>query len=207
MTFDGALFASAFATLLVIIDPPGNVPVFIALTRSMDTKSRKKVAFQANFIALLLLLLFGFFGFYLFEWMGISPSALQISGGLLLLLVALQLLTGKEQDPGDAGGSIHVAIVPLGMPLLAGPGGIVAFMLLMKDANGDLVDTLTVIGAMTLVLAISWVAMHFSGTVMRVLGEAGVMLLTRLSGMLLAAIATQLMIAGVLGVVEPLIGK
>ncbi|NLW13620.1 MAG: MarC family protein [Trueperella sp.] len=204
MTIDGALFASAFATLLVIIDPPGNVPVFMALTRAMDKKTRKKVAFQANFIALALLLLFGFFGFYLFEWMGISASALQISGGLLLLLVALQLLTGKEQDPGDAGGSIHVAMVPLGMPLLAGPGAIVAFMLLMRDTDGDLVDTLTVIGAMVLVIMISWVAMHFSGAIMRVLGEAGVMLLTRLAGMLLAAIAAQLMIAGVLGVIEPL---
>ena len=126
----------------------------MALTRAMDKKTRKKVAFQANFIALALLLLFGFFGFYLFEWMGISASALQISGGLLLLLVALQLLTGKEQDPGDAGGSIHVAMVPLGMPLLAGPGAIVAFMLLMRDTDGDLVDTLTVIGAMVLVIMI-----------------------------------------------------
>ncbi|MDP9805777.1 multiple antibiotic resistance protein [Trueperella bonasi] len=206
MTFDGALFASAFATLLVIIDPPGNVPVFMALTRTMEKKDRKKVAFQANFIALLLLLVFGFFGFYLFDWLGISPSALQISGGLLLLLVALQLLTGEEQDPGDAGGSIHVAMVPLGMPLLAGPGAIVAFMLLMREADGDVIDKVTVIGAMTIVLIISWIAMHFSGTIMRVLGEAGVMLLTRLSGMLLAAIATQLIIAGVLGVVEPLIG-
>ncbi|VEI13945.1 MarC family protein [Trueperella bialowiezensis] len=204
MTIDGAIFASAFTTLLVIIDPPGNVPVFMALTRSMSKQNRKKVAFQANFIALILLLVFGFFGFHLFNWMGISASALQLSGGLILLLVALQLLTGKEQDPGDAGGSIHVAMVPLGMPLLAGPGAIVAFMLLMRDANGSIIDTLTVIAAMTLVLIISWIAMHFSGAIMRVLGEAGVMLLTRLSGMLLAAIATQLMIAGVIGVIEKL---
>ncbi|MEW6904041.1 MarC family protein [Trueperella pyogenes] len=205
MNFDGALFASAFATLLVIIDPPGNVPVFMALTRSLGKNERKKAAFQANFIALVLLLLFGLFGFVLFGYMGISAEALQISGGLLLLLVALQLLTGKEEDPGDAGGTIAVAMVPLGTPLLAGPGSIVAFMLLMRDSAGNVWGQLTIIAAVVLVLLISWISMYFAGTIMRLLGEAGVMLLTRLSGMLLAAIATQLIIAGVLGVVRPLI--
>lgn len=204
MNFDGALFASAFATLLVIIDPPGNVPVFMALTRTLNKAGRKKVAFQANLIALALLLLFGFFGFFLFGYMGISPEALQISGGLLLLLVALQLLTGKEEDPGSAGGTIAVAMVPLGTPLLAGPGSIVAFMLLMRDSAGDPWAQATVIGAAVTVLLISWISMHFAGAIMRLLGEAGVMLLTRLSGMLLAAIATQLIIAGVLGVIRPL---
>lgn len=195
------LLATAFTTLLVIVDPPGNVPVFMALTRNLDVKSRRQVAFQGNLVALILLLVFGFFGFQLFNWMGISPSALQLSGGLLLLLVALQLLTGEESDPGDAGGHIHVAVVPLGMPLLAGPGAIVAFMLLMRDA-ANFGEMMIVIGALVTVLFISWVLMFFSSSVMRVLGDAGVMLLTRLSGMLLAAIATQLMISGVLGVVE-----
>ncbi|MFP7696572.1 MarC family protein [Trueperella sp. LYQ143] len=201
MRFDPALFATAFTTLLVIIDPPGNVPIFIALTRSQDKATRIKVARQSNLIALILLLVFGFFGFFLFEWMGISAEALQISGGILLLLIALQLLTGKEQDPGSAGGSIHVAVVPLGMPLLAGPGAIVAFMLFMRD-SGQWVEKLTVIAALVVVLAISWLLMRFSGAVMRFLGEAGVMLLTRLSGMLLAAIATQLIISGVLGIIK-----
>ncbi|QOR47044.1 MarC family protein [Trueperella pecoris] len=206
MSFDGALFASAFATLLVIIDPPGNVPVFMALTRSLNKSERKKVAFQANFIAMVLLLLFGFFGFVLFGYMGISAEALQISGGVLLLLVALQLLTGKEEDPGSAGGTIAVAMVPLGTPLLAGPGSIVAFMLLMRD-SGDVWGQVAVVAAAASVLFISWMSMHFAGAIMRLLGEAGVMLLTRLSGMLLAAIATQLIISGVLGVVRGYLGS
>ncbi|QOQ38504.1 MarC family protein [Trueperella pecoris] len=205
MSFDGALFASAFATLLVIIDPPGNVPVFMALTRALNKSERKKVAFQANFIAMVLLLLFGFFGFVLFGYMGISAEALQISGGVLLLLVALQLLTGKEEDPGSAGGTIAVAMVPLGTPLLAGPGSIVAFMLLMRD-SGDVWGQVAVVAAAASVLLISWMSMHFAGAIMRLLGEAGVMLLTRLSGMLLAAIATQLIISGVLGVVRGFLG-
>lgn len=101
MTFDTALFVSAFATLFVIIDPPGNLPIFLALTSKASERNRRRIAFQANFIAGILLLLFGFFGFSVFNALGISAPALQLSGGLLLLLIALQLLTGQEQDPGS----------------------------------------------------------------------------------------------------------
>lgn len=202
MSFDVALFVSAFATLFVIIDPPGNLPIFMALTSKASERNRKRIAFQANFIAAILLLAFGFFGFELFGALGISAQALQVSGGLLLLLIALQLLTGEEQDPGEGDGSIHVAMVPLGMPLLAGPGGIVAFMLLVDEAGREWTRIATVVGALAIVLLISWLFMRFAGPIMKVLGESGIMLLTRLSGMLLAAIAAQLIINGIITVVQ-----
>lgn len=202
MGFDVALFVSAFTTMIVIIDPPGNLPVFMALTARASERNRKRVAVQANFVAGILLLLFGFFGFALFDALGISAQALQLSGGILLLLVALQLLTGEEQNPGDGDGNIHVAVVPLGMPLLAGPGSIVAFMLLIEKADHQLWPTISAVVGLLIVLFLSWLSMRFATPLMKLLGDAGVMLMTKLSGMLLAAIAMQLIINGALTIVK-----
>ncbi|MFC5370385.1 MarC family protein [Arcanobacterium bovis] len=204
MSFDFALYGSAFATLFVIIDPFGNLPVFMSLTSRISEKDRRKAAFVSNSIALSILLIFGFFGFQVFGALGITTQALQISGGLLLLLVALQLLTGEEEDPGRESGSINAAVVPLGTPLLAGPGSIVAFMILVDDAGKSFSSILAVSLGLVSVLALSFVTMRFATPIMRVMGKSGVMLLTRLSGMLLAAIATQLIIAGVVTVVHGL---
>ena len=112
------LFISTFTTLFVIIDPFGNLPVFMSLTKDLPKKQRQTVAWQANLLAIIILFVFGFFGFQLFGLLGISPAALQISGGLLLLIVALQLLTGAEGTVGEEGGSLNIAAVPLGTPLL-----------------------------------------------------------------------------------------
>ncbi|QJC22171.1 MarC family protein [Arcanobacterium buesumense] len=202
MSFDTTLFVSAFATLVVIIDPPGNLPIFLALTAKASERNRRRIAFQANFIAGILLLLFGFFGFTVFNALGISAPALQLSGGLLLLLIALQLLTGQEEDPGESDGDLHVAMVPLGMPLLAGPGSIVAFMLLIDDAGHDWARIVTTVLGLVTVLTISWLSMRFANPILKLLGESGIMLLTRLSGMLLAAIAAQLMINGIIAIVN-----
>ncbi len=202
MTTYLALFGSAFATLLVIVEPFGNLPIFMSLTAHSTPEDRRKVALHGNVIALVVLLLFGFFGASLFALLDISTQALQISGGLLLFLVALQLLTGEEEDPGKKSGSINVAVVPLATPLIAGPGGIVAFMLQVSRANDSVLGLCVVTAALILVLTVSWITMRFGTKIMRVLGASGIMLLTKLSGMLLAAIATQLIITGVLGVVR-----
>ncbi|MFC5281204.1 MarC family protein [Arcanobacterium canis] len=193
---DTTVFFSAFATMLVITDPMGNLPIFMSLTSRMSEKDRRKTAITCNSIAAIILLIFGFFGVHLFAWMHISTQALQISGGLLLLIVALQLLTGKEDDPGREGGSLSVAAVPLGTPLLAGPGGIVAFMILIRDQQGNVWGQLAATAGLLTVLFGSFITMFFATPIMRVLGNAGIALLTKLSGMLLAAIAMQLIIAG-----------
>lgn len=196
------LFISTFTTLFVIIDPFGNLPVFMSLTKDFDKSQRKTVAWQANLLAIAILLVFGFFGFQLFGLLGISPAALQISGGLLLLIVALQLLTGAEGTVGEVGGSLNIAAVPLGTPLLAGPGAIVALMVAMADSGHKPLAVVAVMGATIAVMFTSWLAMNFATPIIRFLGDSGVAVLTRLAGMLLAAIAVELMSSGVITVVQ-----
>ncbi len=199
---DLTLFASTFFTLFVIMDPAGNVPIFLGLTSKMTPKERARAAWQANAVSASVLATFGLFGTYILGFLHISVQAMQISGGLLLLLVALQLLTGEESDPGKPAGKTNVALVPIGTPLIAGPGTIVAFMLSVGEAGSEFSLITAVIAAFIAVHIVSWSALRFSVVIHRFLGEGGTTLLTKLSGMLLAAIATQLMVNGILGVIE-----
>lgn len=198
---DLTLFASTFATLFVIMDPAGNIPIFLGLTARMTPKERARAAWQANAVSASVLAVFGLFGTYILGFLNISVEAMQISGGLLLLLVALQLLTGEESDPGKPAGKTHVALVPIGTPLLAGPGTIVAFMLSVSEAGSNPPSIVAVIAAFIAVHVVSWGGLRFSVIIHRVIGEGGTTLLTKLSGMLLAAIAIQLMVNGILGVI------
>lgn len=202
--FDTTLFLSAFTTLFVIADPFGNLPVFLALTSKMDMRERKRAAWQATLTSLAVLSIFGIFGKPLLSLLHLSPQAVQASGGLLLLLVALQLLTGHEEDPGSPG-STNVALVPLGVPLLAGPGSIVAIMMNADVAVTTHGGVLALICALLLVHLIEWITMRFANPISRLLGEGGIIFLTRIAGMLLAAIATQLIIDAILAIVQPLI--
>jgi multiple antibiotic resistance protein len=190
---DGArLFIETFVTLFVITDPPGTVPVFLALTRRMPPKKRAKAAWQAALVSLGVIVAFAVFGQSILTYMHVSFPALQASGGLLLLLIALQLLTGKTDEP-DAAESVNVALVPLGTPLLAGPGAIVATMVAVRGAGGQPSNWVAVTGSIVLVHVCLWLAMRFAGGIRRVLGAAGTELVARVAGLLLAAIAVQLM--------------
>jgi membrane protein, marC family len=201
---DGLFFLSTFTTVFVITDPPGNLPVFISLTSKMTPHERKRAAFQATMTSLGVMTAFGLFGHYILRVLGISVESMQISGGLLLAIVALQLLSGHEEDPG-APGSANVAMVPLGIPLMAGPGAIVAVMIAAREALGKgVVGILCVIAAVLLVHLIEWVTMRFANPLHRVLGEGGTIFLTKISGMLLAAIAIQLVINGITTLVRSL---
>ena len=201
---DGLFFLSTFMTVFVITDPPGNLPVFISLTSKMTPHERKRAAFQATMTSLGVMTAFGLFGHYILRVLGISVESMQISGGLLLAIVALQLLSGHEEDPG-APGSANVAMVPLGIPLMAGPGAIVAVMIAAREALGKgVVGILCVIAAVLLVHLIEWVTMRFANPLHRVLGEGGTIFLTKISGMLLAAIAIQLVINGITTLVRSL---
>ena len=201
---DGLFFLSTFTTVFVITDPPGNLPVFISLTSKMPPHERKRAAFQAMMTSLGVMTAFGLFGHYILRVLGISVESMQISGGLLLAIVALQLLSGHEEDPG-APGSANVAMVPLGIPLMAGPGAIVAVMIAAREALGKgVVGILCVIAAVLLVHLIEWVTMRFANPLHRVLGEGGTIFLTKISGMLLAAIAIQLVINGITTLVRSL---
>lgn len=192
------LFTTTFLTLFVIMDPPGVVPVFLALTARMDRGERIRAARQAVGVALLVIVLFAAFGQYVFEFLHVSVPALQVSGGLLLLLVSLDLLTGKAEDPKPSGSGVNVALVPLGTPLLAGPGAIVASMLAVQNSDRSAPAWIAILLAILAVGVTLFLAMRYAGIILRVLGDGGVTVVTRLAGMLLAAIAVQLMADGVI---------
>ncbi len=188
--FDTTIFLSTFITLIVILDPPGAVPIFLALTASLTRVQRNVAARRASLVAVLVIAMFAFFGRRILDYLHISIAALQGAGGLLLLLVALQLLTGKESDSlADAG--VNVALVPLGTPLLAGPGAIVATMLAVQRAQegGEYV---AVGAALIAAMLCVYLVLRFAGQVRRLLRESGTMLLTRIAGLLLSAIAVQM---------------
>ena len=180
-----------YVTLLVIVDPPGMVPVFLALTGTMPSRARMKAGTQAVLLALGVIVGFAVAGQTLLDYLHVQLPALQGAGGLLLVLVALQLLTGKTDEPAEQGGTSNVALVPIGTPLLAGPGAIVATMLFVQRADG--LNDYTVIGiGILLVMLTVWVVLRFSGVIVKLLRPAGIEVLTRIAGLLLAAIAVQL---------------
>jgi multiple antibiotic resistance protein len=200
MSFDARLFGEVFVTLFVIMDPPGTIPIFLSLTGGRPQKVRKRVARQAAIVAFLVIVAFALFGQTILDYLGITLPALQLAGGLLLLLVALELLTGRADEPAQRG-DVNVALVPLGTPLLAGPGAIVATMVFVQrvDNIGDLLAVAAAIVAVHLVL---WLTMRFSIAIIRVIRDSGVVLITRIAGLLLSAIAVQLVAEAVQAFVE-----
>src|SRR4051794_39889548 len=125
------LLTEVFVTLFVIMDPVGTIPIFLSLTRGRSGATMRRAAWQAVAVSFAVIVTFAFFGQQILAYLHISLPALQCAGGLLLLLVALELLTGKEQAP-SAASDVNIALVPLGTPLLAGPGAIVATMVLSR---------------------------------------------------------------------------
>ncbi len=190
--FDLKFFWEVFVTLLVITDPPGVVPPFLGLTRGLPPPVRARLAWQAAVVALGVIVAFAMFGQSILAYLGVRLPALQGAGGLLLLLVALQLLTGSMSEPTEQErAKVNVAFVPLGTPLLAGPGAIVATMLFVRRADG-VAQIVSFAVALVMVTVALWLTMRFSGVIHRILRPSGVELLTRIAGLLLSAIAVQL---------------
>ena len=187
---DAKLFGEVFVTLLVIVDPPGMVPIFLALTGAMSPRARMMAGGQAVALALGVIVVFAVAGQTLLDYLHVDLPALQGAGGLLLVLVALELLTGKADDPEQLSNA-NVALVPLGTPLLAGPGAIVATMLFVKGIDDAQELTSVALGIVGVHLAL-WAAMRYSLPILKVIREGGVLLVTRIAGLLLSAIAVQL---------------
>jgi len=187
-----------FITLFVIMDPPGTVPIFLALTGSMTRQQRARAARQAILVAFGVIVGFALFGRSLLDYLHVSVEALQGAGGLLLLLVAMELLTGKmDGNEGLASTQGNVALVPLGTPLLAGPGAIVATMVFVQQST-EVTDWVALALGVVLVHLCLWLSMRFAGGIHRVLKDSGTMLVSRIAGLLLAAIAVQLLADAVL---------
>lgn len=195
---DVQLFISVFVTLFVIMDPPGTVPIFLALTSSMTRQQRARAARQAILVAFGVIVGFALFGQSVLNYLHVSLPALQGAGGLLLLLVAMELLTGKlDNNEALEGTQGNVALVPLGTPLLAGPGAIVATMVYVQQATAP-PDWVAIALGVVLVHICLYLSMRFANAIHRVLKDSGTLLVSRIAGLLLAAIAVQLLADAVL---------
>jgi multiple antibiotic resistance protein len=198
--FDVTAFGSLFVTLFVIMDPPGTIPIFLALTAGRSAEVQRRMAWQAAAVALAVIALFGLFGQQILDYLHVSIPALQVSGGVLLLLIALDLLTGKVEEPRQTK-EVNVALVPLGTPLLAGPGAIVSVILAVQKADGTAEEVAVWSAILAMHIAL-WLVMRYSLLIIRVIRDGGVVLVTRLSGLLLSAIAVQQAADGVIGFVH-----
>ncbi|MGH1451643.1 MAG: MarC family protein [Paracoccaceae bacterium] len=192
-----ALLVTEFVTLFVIIDPIGLTPLFAALTQGMDAAQRRAIAIRACLIAALLLALFTFLGEAVLGFVGISMPAFRIAGGILLFLTALEMLfekrTKRREDQADE--RPDPSVFPLAIPLIAGPGSIATVILLAGEHSamtGRLGTLLVTLG----VLAIMLVMFMGAGLLQRALGKTGINVVTRLLGMLLAALSVQFVLDG-----------
>ncbi len=197
------LFASAFITFFVVIDPPGCAPIYASLTSGAVPAQRRAMAIRAIVVSLCILLVFGLFGEKLLGALGISLDAFRIAGGIMLFLIALEMVFEKRQSRRedraekilDTPEVEDVSVFPMALPMIAGPGSIATVMLLMARSDG-ITQSLVVLGAMLAVLLLTLVSLLAAGPMMRVLGAKIEAVITRLLGVLLAALATQFVVDG-----------
>lgn len=196
---DQTFLIGAFATLFVVIDPVGLAPIFIALTADTDDRHRRVVALRAVLIAGSLLTLFAFFGEAVLGFIGISMPAFRIAGGILLFLTALDMLfqrrTKRREDQADEEDFPDPSVFPIAIPLIAGPGAIATMILLAGRAEGAL-GMAAVLGVMAAVLMLALLLFLSAGVIERGLGRTGINVVTRLLGMLLAALSVQFVLDG-----------
>jgi multiple antibiotic resistance protein len=197
---DATLFGEVFVTLAVIMDPLGNIPLFLGLTGGRSNKARRRLSWQAVLVSLFVISLFAVLGQQILTYLGIGIPALQGAGGLLLTIVALELLTDRADDPAEVR-DVNVALVPLGTPLLAGPGAIVATIVFVQQGD-NAADYVAIAAGIVAVHLMVYLSLRFSVSITRVIRESGIVLLTRISGLLLSAIAVQLLADSVRGFIE-----
>jgi len=187
--------AQAFVTLFVILDPPGAAPIFLGLAAGKTVKEQRKLAWQAAFVSLFVIVTFALFGNALLDYLNISLAALQGAGGILLLITGLGLLTGSLVE-SESATSQNIALVPLGTPLLAGPGAIVTTMLYVQKADngGQLTSLALAIIAVHVIIGITFM---FSTKILAVIKDSGVTLLARIAGLLLSAIAVEMIVSSI----------
>ena len=195
---------SAFVTLFLVVDPLGLVPTFLAVTEGLPATARRQVAARACVIATVILAGAAIGGDWLFKTLGISLPAFRIAGGLLLFSIAFEMVLGvrieRQSKAAEQAVEEHVrniAAFPLAIPLMAGPGAITATVLLAGRAGGDLLLTVLVLADVVLVAAACFVAFLFAAQIGRLLGLTGNIVLSRLLGVLLAALAVQYVVDGV----------
>jgi multiple antibiotic resistance protein len=196
------LYISSLITFFVVIDPPGCAPIYAGLSSGASTGQRRAMAVRAVSVASAILLVFGLFGEDLLKGLGISLASFRIAGGIMLFLIALEMVFEKRtQRREDRAAKVSadevedVSIFPMAMPMIAGPGSIASVMLLMARNDG-VARTAVVLAALATILALTLVALLAAGPIMRVLGARIEAVITRLLGVLLAALAVQFVMDG-----------
>lgn len=199
------LFISAFATLFVVIDPAGCAPIYSSLTAGASAAARRAMAIRAILISLAVLLIFAFFGRGLLDALGISLDAFRVAGGIMLFIIALEMVFEKRTERREARAEEvgrseveDVSVFPMAIPMIAGPGSIASIMLLMSGTT-NVEERSVVLGAMVLVLALTLIALLLAGPLLRLLGQKMEAMITRLLGVILAALAAQYVIDGLVG--------
>jgi multiple antibiotic resistance protein len=195
-------YITAFVTLFLVIDPIGLLPMFISLTQG-QSGSRFGIALRACLIGALILAVFGLVGDRLLGFIGIGLPAFRISGGLLLFLIAVEMLFNKRsqrrEEQSEDKSSNDPSVFPLATPLIAGPGAMASMILLASGMEDDPQTTAVVMAAMVSVLLLVFIGFLSGSLVERILGKTGINVITRLMGMLLAALSVQFVVDGLRG--------
>jgi multiple antibiotic resistance protein len=193
---DISLFVRAFIAVFVLADALGNVPIFLILTKGMEPEERNWVITRAALVATAVLITFTLIGQPILNYLHISMASLEVAGGLLLLLIALDMLRG-ELDTPIAEPNRDVAITPLALPLLAGPGTLTTVMLLVADDSSNIyVNYISVVAGIVAAMLVTWFIMRQSAYIDRWIGAEGAVIATKLLGFLLAALAVEIGIGG-----------
>jgi len=196
-------FLEIFIPIFVIVDSPGLVPVYLTMTEKYSNKRKKEVVNLAVIIAAGTLLAFAVFGNYIFKFLGVSINALEIAGGILLFFIAVEMLFGKksqtthsEEQEKESLEKENISVFPLGIPLLAGPGAITTVMMSV-NLSETLYEKMMIVCAIIIVFIITKFILDNSAILLRRLGITGLQVLTRIMGIILAAIAVEFVIKGI----------
>jgi len=201
---DFRFIATAFATAFTIIDPIGMIPMTLGSTARMSPQRRNQVIDQAVIVAAGVIVFMGVVGRIILDYLGITLPAFTIAGGILLFLIAIDMLFARptgakrtEAEEREAAEGENPAVFPLAVPMIAGPGTIATVLLLVNLSHGDRADVLVVAAAYGVALVVTWLCMRGSSLLLRVIGKTGIHVISRILGIILAALAVQFVLNGI----------
>ena len=197
------VFGSALVTFLVIIDPPGCAPIFASLTRGTPSKHRRAMAVRSSLIAWAILMFFALLGRPMLQALGISLASFRVAGGIMLFMIALDMVferrtqrrESRAQSIEGTPEAEDISVFPMAIPMIAGPGSIASAMLWVSRADGS-AEVAAVLAAITIVMVLTMLALLAAGPIMRLIGEKLEAMITRILGVILAALAAQFVIDG-----------
>jgi multiple antibiotic resistance protein len=200
---EARFIATAFATAFTIIDPIGMIPMTLGATARMSPDRRNQIVDQAVLVAAGVILFMGVVGRIILDYLGITLPAFTIAGGILLFLIAIDMLFARptgakrtEAEEREAAQGENPAVFPLAVPMIAGPGTIATVLLLVNLSHGDRWNLIVVIAAYAVALIVTWLCMRGSSLLLRVIGKTGIHVISRLLGIILAALAVQFVLNG-----------